>query len=105
VNLLVLFGGIVLAGALFAAFIWSGYQAVFARGRLRLAHLALVVLVLAGMLSLTWLWPLSARAAGGGLVLAGLAALGPEHGWARLLVVAQMLLGVVLISGLPLAGG
>ena len=104
-NIVTLLIGILLAAAVFAAFIWSGYRAFYTTGWLRRAHAALALLTLAGFAALSLLWPLAAAASGAGLVAAGLVALVLERGWAQLLVLVQIAFGGLLISGLPLAGG
>lgn len=97
--------GILLAAALFASFIWSGYQAFFASGWLRHAHAVLALSVLAGAATLSLLLPVTGQITGAMLVVAGLVAIWHDRAWAKLLVAVQIIFGGLLISGLPFAGG
>jgi len=102
-NIFTLMVGILMAAAVFAAFIWSIFQVVQARGALRLAHGGTVVAILAGALAVSNTWVLAALPAGILLAAVSMAAAALERGWSRLLPVFPALFGLALILGLPFA--
>ncbi len=97
-NLLI---GILGGAAIFAATLFSIYQAVVQSGRLQWAHIATVGLTLAGMGTITWLMPATTMVIGGVLALAALLAMLWEVRWNRLLPLFQLLFAFALITGLP----
>ncbi len=96
-------GGVLVGAGLFAALIFSLFQAALQRGKLRWAHLAAAALTLAGVASISMLSPWLALLSGAALALASLAALLLDKGWNRLLSLFQMAFAVILILGLPFA--
>jgi cbb3-type cytochrome oxidase subunit 1 len=93
--------GIIIGAAVFAAAIWSAAQSYLKTGRLRYAHLALLTLTLAGMACVSLMWPVVATVIGIALIIAGLYAVLIEERWNKLLPLAQAILGLALVAGLP----
>lgn len=98
INLL---GGVLIGAAVFAAALFSAYQAVIRRGALRWAHLAALVLTLIGAATISLAAPFTAMLAGISLAFSGVAAFLLEVRWNKVLPLFQILFAVALILGLP----
>lgn len=96
--------GVMIAGCVFAALLWSGYRSYTATGGLRIAHIGLVVLTLGGLTALTIKAVALSNVAG--LLLAGfsIAAVFLERGWSRIIPGMLLIFASALIAGLPYAG-
>ncbi len=103
-QIVTLLAGIVIAGGVFAATLWSTAQVFRQDGRLRSAHLGAVVLTIAGMTALQATWILGSQMIGGGLALVALCGLVLESGWNRVLPGFQVLFGGALATALPFGG-
>lgn len=97
--------GIALAASLFAALIFSVGRAAGSTGRLRVLHLLVAGLIIAGMPAVSLAAPGPARLVA--LLLAPAAALlvGFERGFNRVLPLAPLFFAVALFTGLPFVGG
>lgn len=93
--------GILVAATLFASVLWSFAQAFLRKGWLRNAYMALVLLTVGGMATVSWGLNAEMRLAGAGLLLLGGYAAFAERGTSRLLPLVQALFGLVLLLGLP----
>lgn len=93
--------GVLLAAAIFAAFMWSGFQAFFSRGSLRWAHGISAGATIGGMAALGNEALIAAMASGLVLLLSSGFAVVKERRWTRLLPFFQILFALVLISGIP----
>ncbi|MEO0999790.1 MAG: hypothetical protein AAFW69_04145 [Pseudomonadota bacterium] len=102
-NPFYLLAGIVVAAGVFGATLFSLAQAVMQRGRLRWAHIALVVLGIAGMGTVSLIWPAAAVGVGAALIAAGAVAVWSEKRWSKLLPIFQAVFGLALVLGIPFA--
>mgnify|MGYP000017376824 FL=1 len=93
--------GIAIAAFIFAALLWSLYRAVTGFGNARLAHGAVVVLVITIMAALATGWPVALRVLGAALVLCGIGAAASDKGWSRLLPLFAAAFGLAVLRGLP----
>ncbi len=96
-----LFGGVLVGTGVFAALLWSFYQAALQRGALQVAHIGAALFTLAGMGSLSMASPVLAQVNGVALLGFALAAIGFESGWNRALPLFQLIFALALILGLP----
>ena len=101
-TLIPLLVGILLAATLFASVLWSLAQAFQRRGRLRNYHLALALLTIGGMATVSWALDVEMRLVGIGLLVFGALAVWAERGTSRLLPLIQLLFGLALLLGLPI---
>lgn len=101
-TFITILAGILLAATLFASVLWSFAQAFQRRGWLRNAYMALVLLTIGGMATVSLALNTEMRLAGAGLILFGAFAALAERGSSRLLPMIQLLFGLVLLFGLPL---
>lgn len=93
--------GIIIGAGVFGAAIWSAAQSYLQTGRLRYAHLTLLTLTLAGMACVSFAWPVLATLTGIALIIAGLYGVLIETRWNKVLPLAQTILGLALVAGLP----
>ena len=100
-TLPLLLGGILAAAFVFGAMLYALVQATRTSGMLRLAHIACIVLTVAGMAAIQFLAPTLAAVAGIALVCASLVAAVKEPGFGKLLPLILTLLGILLASGAP----
>ena len=96
-----LLGGIVVAAGVFAAVLWSIFQAVTQRGKLQVVHILAIAGSIAGMASLSMVNPTMAWFVGVELGVAAVAAIYLETAWNRLLPAFQLIFAITLILGLP----
>jgi hypothetical protein len=94
--------GILIAATLFGSLLWSFTQAFRRSGLLRNAYLALVLLTIGGMATVSWGLNVEMRLVGVGLLIFGAIAVVSERGSSRLLPLVQVLFGLVLLLGLPI---
>ena len=99
-----LLGGIVVAGGVFAALLWSVFQGITKRGALQWAHIASAVLSVSGMATLSMVAPMLALAVGVVLAVTSTTVLFLEAGWNRVLPTFQLAFAIILILGLPFTG-
>jgi hypothetical protein len=104
-TIITLMAGVVIAGALFAATIFSLVQSFRQDGSLRWAHVATLAGTLAGMATLSSQRHDLAMVVGAFLIAAGLWAVVRESGWNRVLPLFQAFFGVILVLGLPFSSG
>ncbi len=95
--------GILGGAAIFAATLFSIYQAAIHSGRLRFSHLSSALLTVAGAATVSWLLPKIAMIVGILLVVSAAIAAACEHRWNRVFPIFQILFGLALIIGLPFA--
>lgn len=102
--LLIIGLGVIMAVAIFAAFMWSGYQAYFNRGTMQWLHGISAAVTLAGMASLSAEAVLATLVSGIALIISAGVAIIKEDGWSKLFPIVQVFFGFALASGIPLAG-
>ena len=100
-TFITILAGILIAATLFASVLWSFAQAFQRQGWLRSAYMALVLLTVGGMATVSLGLHAEMRLAGAGLILFGGFAAFAERGSSRLLPMIQLLFGLVLLLGLP----
>jgi len=94
--------GIAIAAFVFSSFLWSFYRAVTGAGLARIAHGAVVVLILTIMAALATGWPNAVRVLGAALVVASVAAALTECFPNKLLPLFAAGLGLAALQGLPM---
>ena len=98
INLL---GGVLIGAGLFAATLFSIYQAAIKSSWFRWAHLAAVILTIMGAASISLVAPLTGFLAGVSLLICGTVVFLLEHRWNKLLALFQIIFAIALILGLP----
>ncbi|OUS08260.1 hypothetical protein A9Q96_02030 [Rhodobacterales bacterium 52_120_T64] len=98
-----LMGGISVAAGVFVALLWSIYQSILARGLLQYTHIAVAILTILGMASISAVSPFLAQILGFALAATATTAATLETRWNRVLPVFQIIFAIVLILGLPFA--
>lgn len=101
-NLTVSLIGAFLGGLVFAATLYSGWQAFRATGAVRVTQGIACVTVIAAMASLSWGLGLD-RSMGHVLTLISMANVFLEKGWNRVFPMVQFALAMTLAAGLALA--
>lgn len=104
-TIFILLAGIVIAGAMFAATLWSVVQIFRQTGRLRFAHVAVLAATLGAMSALSYESYALVRIAGAALTVTGGFAVYADIGWNRVLPLFQFAFGLALVMGLPFVGG
>ena len=104
-NIFVLLAGIVIAGAIFAATLWSMAQIVRQNGKLRWAYVATLLSTLAAMSALSAESPALVTLTGALLCATAAFAIYADTGWNRVLPFFQFAFGLALMTGLPFAHG
>ena len=104
-TIFVLLAGIVIAGMVFAATLWSLAQIVRQKGQLRWAYVIVLIATLAAMtaLSLESFGLVTFTVAI--LCATAVFAMYADTGWNRILPLFQFVFGLALFMGLPFAGG
>lgn len=103
-TIITLMLGILIGAPVFLGAFFSGVQAIKHGGKLRVAHGAVVLTTLAGMLVLQVLAAGLALPVGLSALAAGLAAAVLETGWNRVMPLFPAAFGLALVLGLPFAG-
>ena len=96
-----LLGGVLVGAGIFAATLFSVYQAMINRGALRWSHIAAVVFTIFGAAAISLIAPFTALLSGISLSIAAAAAFLLESRWNKLLSLFQLLFAMALILGLP----
>lgn len=94
-------GGVLVGAGLFAATLFSVYQAAIKRSWLRFTHIAAVALTVIGAASISLVAPFTALLAGISLVIVAVIVFLLEVRWNKLLALFQILFAIALILGLP----
>ena len=85
--------GIIIAAAVFAAFLWSLYRSVTATGKLRVTYVMLALSTLVVIAAITWNFPTLTVTAGLTCLVTGALATMTEPRWNKLLPLVQVILG------------
>ncbi len=94
--------GVIMAAAVFGGLLFSLFRAVATKNtKARLAHIAVILSLIAAMIVLTNLWDRAAPIAGGALVIASLAAMWFDRGITRVFLLFTAAFGVAIALGLP----
>ena len=96
-----LMGGVLVGAGIFAATLFSVYQAAIKSGALRWSHVAAVVFTIFGAAAISLVAPFTGLLAGISLAIAGAAAFLLEKRWNKVLPLFQILFAMALIIGLP----
>ncbi|WP_299303117.1 hypothetical protein [uncultured Litoreibacter sp.] len=87
--------GIIIAAAVFAAFLWSLYRAVMTKGRLRVNYAVMAISTLLVVAGITWNLAALTFAASVSLIVSAAIGVWADQKWSKLLPLVQMVLGVL----------
>jgi len=97
-----LIAGIILAGFLISASLWSIRQAIRQGGLLRGTHVLCVMLLTASLMAMALQADTVLRLIGFALAFLGILAIYEESRWAKLMPLIYVLFALALVSGIPL---
>ena len=96
-----LLAGILIGFAVFGAMFWSGYRAIMVGGIRRWLYLGTILATLGCMAAVSLAAPPLGVISGGALVFCALSLIWGEKGAERLLPLAQIVFGALLVTGAP----